>query len=142
LGLGLAFAVKLITGDQRNERLERVHVLAITGLLLTQMAFAIFSSGIGLYVNLSLFFAMFCILEASLPSMVAARAPVANRGAAMGVYSSLQFFGVFCGGSIGGWVHMNFGVGSVLGFCMLLSGLWLCVTMYARVLIRKQRIAA
>lgn len=53
---------------------------------------------------LVLFFAGFNLLEASLPSLVSKTAPAAHRGTALGVYSSLQFLGIFTGGVLGGWL--------------------------------------
>ncbi len=49
-----------------------------------------------------LFFAGFNFLEAHLPAAVSQAAAPERRGAALGVYSSCQFFGAFAGGLAGG----------------------------------------
>lgn len=48
------------------------------------------------------FFTAFNLLEAMLPSLISKTAPAGGRGTAMGVYSTSQFLGAFCGGTIGG----------------------------------------
>jgi len=66
------------------------------------------------------FFTAFNLLEAMLPSLISKTAPAGSRGTAMGVYSTSQFLGAFCGGAIGGLilqfgnVSMLFIVGSAL----------------------------
>jgi len=54
------------------------------------------------------FFTAFNLLEAMLPSLVSKTAPAGSRGTAMGVYSTSQFLGAFCGGAIGGLI-LQFG---------------------------------
>lgn len=51
---------------------------------------------------LLLFFAAFNVLEASLPSLISRLAPPASRGAALGLYNTLQSLGLFAGGALGG----------------------------------------
>ncbi len=73
-------------------------VLLILGLL------GIAGSGNQLWLlilSLSLFFCGFNFLEACLPAWVSLSAPTERRGAALGFYSSAQFFGAFCGGLLG-----------------------------------------
>jgi MFS family permease len=52
-------------------------------------------------------FAFFCgfnVLEASQPSLASRVAPASARGAALGVYNTLQSLGFFAGGALGGWL--------------------------------------
>jgi len=51
---------------------------------------------------LFVFFVGFNIMEASQPSLVTRMAPTQMRGAAMGVYNTLQSLGFFVGGGLGG----------------------------------------
>ena len=53
-------------------------------------------------VLLFLFFVGFNIMEATQPSLVTRMAPSQMRGAAMGVYNTLQSLGFFVGGGLGG----------------------------------------
>lgn len=55
-----------------------------------------------------LFFAGFNYLEANLPAMVSSIAPAGQKGSAMGIYASFQFFGAFAGGLITGMLNQWF----------------------------------
>ncbi|MEL7537203.1 MAG: MFS transporter [Pseudomonadota bacterium] len=55
----------------------------------------------GVTAALTVFFAGFNFLEASLPAWISLLAPAALRGACLGVFSTAQFFGAFCGGVLG-----------------------------------------
>ena len=54
-------------------------------------------------------------------------APPHARGAALGVYNTLQSLGFFVGGAMGGWVLKHLGAQGVFGACALLMALWLAV---------------
>jgi MFS family permease len=98
-------------------------VLLLAGALL---GLALVPPHIGvLAVLLLLFFAGFNLLEASLPSLVSRSAPAGHRGAALGVYSSLQFLGTFCGGALGGLVLGQGGTAGVFLFAAGLALAWL-----------------
>ncbi|MCW8109840.1 MFS transporter [Alteromonas ponticola] len=49
------------------------------------------------------FFTGFNYLEANFPALVSSIAPAGEKGTAMGIYASFQFFGAFLGGVISGW---------------------------------------
>lgn len=51
-----------------------------------------------------LFFTGFNYLEANFPALVSSIAPAGQKGTAMGIYASFQFFGAFLGGMISGMV--------------------------------------
>ncbi|WP_310343592.1 MFS transporter [Rhodoferax saidenbachensis] len=53
---------------------------------------------------LFVFFCGFNVLEASQPSLASRVAPASARGAALGVYNTLQSLGFFAGGALGGWL--------------------------------------
>lgn len=76
---------------------------------------------------LLLFFTAFNLLEASLPSLVSRMAPADAKGAAVGVYSSVQFLGTFMGGALGGAISQYLGGNAVFVFCAALSASWLVV---------------
>ena len=80
---------------------------------------------------MAVFFAGFNFLEASLPAWVSLLAPAPVRGACLGVFSSAQFLGAFCGGLLGaallGLPVPGHGV-AVLGGLALLPALLLWVT--------------
>jgi MFS family permease len=64
-------------------------------------------------------------MEASLPSLITKVAPPDVKGTAMGVYSSLQFLGIFIGGIIGGMAHQHGGSGGVFALTTTLAAIWL-----------------
>jgi len=78
-------------------------------------------------VLLFLFFYAFNVLEASQPSMVSRQAPANARGAAMGVYNTLQSLGFFAGGMGGGWLMKHGGAQGLFAVCAGLMLLWLAL---------------
>jgi MFS family permease len=81
----------------------------------------------GIAAALLVFFTAFNVLEATLPSMISKIAPLASKGTAMGVYSSVQFFGAFFGASVGGGLLQYVGGNAVFFFAIVLLTLWLVV---------------
>ncbi|MDX1505596.1 MAG: MFS transporter [Spongiibacter sp.] len=77
---------------------------------------------------LLLFFTAFNYLEASLPSLLSRMVYAGGKGTAMGVFSSFQFLGAFCGGAVGGWLLGAWG--EVAVFTVATAGvlLWLGCT--------------
>ena len=71
-----------------------------------------------------LFFVAFNYLEASMPSTLSQIAPAGDKGSAMGVFSSSQFFGAFIGGLLGGVVQTYFDVATVFLFSASLLLVW------------------
>ncbi len=76
---------------------------------------------------LFIFFCAFNVLEASQPSMASRIAPPHARGAALGVYNTLQSLGFFAGGAVGGWLAKNVGHQGLFAACAGLMLLWLVV---------------
>ena len=74
---------------------------------------------------LIVFFTAFNVLEASLPSLITKAAPPDAKGTATGIYSSLQFLGIFVGGVVGGYVHQHGGDAGVLVFTIAMALCWL-----------------
>ncbi|QKO23522.1 MFS transporter [Rhodoferax sp. BAB1] len=74
---------------------------------------------------LFLFFCGFNVLEASQPSLASRVAPPHARGAALGVYNTLQSLGFFAGGAAGGWLVKTQGVPTLFIACAVGMGLWL-----------------
>ena len=90
---------------------------------LTGAAPSVLQLGLLLFV----FFYAFNVLEASQPSMVSRLAPAASRGAAMGVYNTLQSLGFFAGGAIGGWLVKHVGAQGLFAVCAGAMLVWLLV---------------
>lgn len=77
---------------------------------------------------LFLFFCAFNALEASQPSLVSKLAPTSLRGAALGLYNTLQSLGLFAGGALGGILVKMAGAPALFAVSFGLCGLWLCIT--------------
>ena len=94
------------------------------------LALASFSQGEWrlLLVSLWLYFVGFNLLEAMLPSLISRVAPASSRGTASGVYNSMQFLGIFMGGSLGGLIIQFYGAPSLFMVisAVMLSWLALC----------------
>jgi MFS family permease len=126
--VSVAVMVPAIIVAERHRRMKSVVVGAVGALLVSQLMLA--TAGQDPYVLVSalvVFFAGFNIMEASLPSLVTKTAPAGSRGTATGIYSSLQFFGIFIGGVIGGWMHQAEGTAAVFLFAAAIAVVWLLV---------------
>lgn len=82
---------------------------------------------VALAALLFLFFCGFNVLEATQPSLASRLAPAHARGAALGVYNTLQSLGFFAGGAVGGWITKAHGAQGLFGVCGGLMLLWLLV---------------
>ena len=85
-----------------------------------------------LAVLLFVFFCGFNVLEASQPSLASRLAPAGARGAALGVYNTLQSLGIFAGGAFGGWLVKRNGSHGVFLASVLLMLVWLAVAWHTR----------
>jgi MFS family permease len=115
---------------ERRGYLRAVFLGAVGLVLLVQVGLwaASYQPGIGmLSALLFLFFCGFNVLEATQPSLASRLAPPQSRGAALGVYNTLQSLGFFAGGAVGGWLARDVGWGGLFGACAALMLLWLVV---------------
>ncbi len=86
--------------------------------------FLVFRNSTALFICATVFFCGFNYLEAALPAMVARVSPPHCKGAALGVYNTAQFAGIFFGGVCGGMLQGLGGHRAVFAFCILLSLVW------------------
>jgi MFS family permease len=78
-----------------------------------------------------IWFTGFNVLEALMPSLVSRLAPVTNKGAAIGVYNSAEFFGAFLGGVFGGVLMGMYGSAGVFLMSAAVMLVWLLVMLPA-----------
>lgn len=113
----------------RTSRRERPVFLASIGIV--TVGLAVLAAGLqsvaAIAIALVIFFAGFNVLEAKLPALVSRAAPREARGAATGVYSSVQFLGTFVGSAAGGTIAQHAGFAAALGMCLVLMLAWLAV---------------
>ena len=126
--VSVAVMVPAIIVGERFRRMKTVLVAAVAALAASQfMLAAAGQDKWALLAAITLFFAAFNVMEASLPSLVTKIAPAAAKGTATGVYSSSQFLGIFVGGLAGGWVHQHLGAAAVFEYAGALALLWLLI---------------
>ena len=103
LFVGFAIAIPFIIIAEKQRKMRQVFLGAIA-LMTAALALLAFGSqvGVGIIFGLLLYFMGFNLLEATIPSWISKRAPVANKATAMGLNSSSQFLGAFAGGAMGG----------------------------------------
>jgi MFS family permease len=113
---------------ERRGYLRAVFLTAIGLVLLAQVGLAVAAQSPSLAVLAVLLFLFFCgfnVLEATQPSLASRLAPPHSRGAALGVYNTLQSLGFFAGGAVGGWLAKNVGPAGLFGACAGLMLVWL-----------------
>ncbi|WP_137922094.1 MFS transporter [Hydrogenophaga sp. 2FB] len=116
---------------ERRGHLRTAFLIAIALIGAVQLALWAFADAQpGLWtlgVLLFVFFVGFNTLEASQPSLVSRLAPPHARGAALGVYNTLQSVGFFAGGAVGGWLARAHGAEGVFAVCAVATLAWLVV---------------
>ena len=123
--MGAVFAMER-RGYLRAAFLAAVAMIAVVQLALLWVA-SITPSLHALAALLFFFFCGFNALEATMPSLTSRLAPQASRGAAMGLYNTLQSLGFFAGGWLGGLGAKLYGTQGIFVSCTLLMVLWLVV---------------
>jgi MFS family permease len=130
----------MITAMRKQQ--EKGFFLLAIALLISGMVLLLLLPGfVGLTLAIVLFFIGFNFLEASLPALVSRIAPAGQRGSAMGIYSSSQFFGAFLGGVIGGTLVQHFGYQSLFAVLALIGLIWLAIASTLSIPPRAQRLS-
>lgn len=94
--------------------------LAIAEFLLYKLELSL----ITIMLLLIIFFAFFNILEASLPALVAKSADKDKKGLAMGIFSTMQFAGVFSGAFIGGMIYTFYSLNAIFLSLAIIAMFW------------------
>ncbi len=115
---------------ERRGYLKQVFLASILLIGVVELGLLAVSSGTPrLPVLAGLLFAFFCgfnVLEATQPSLVSRLAPMPVRGAAMGLYNTLQSLGFFVGGWLGGGLLKSWGSQMLFLCCAVaMLGWWL-----------------
>ena len=126
--IAFALMVPPIIIAEKKARMKQIFLLSV-GLAMFAQAMLLFAqhSLWGVAIALLVFFTAFNVLEATLPSMISKIAPLAAKGTAMGVYSSVQFLGAFFGAAAGGALMQYVGGNAVFIFAIVLLLMWLIV---------------
>lgn len=116
---------------EKKGYLRAVFLSAIALIALVQLALWVLAHILaGVWPMALVLFVFFCgfnVLEASQPSLASRVAPAASRGAALGVYNTLQSLGFFAGGAFGGWLVKSAGAQALFLVSTLAMLAWLGV---------------
>lgn len=126
LAVSVVVMVPAIVVAEKYRRMKGVFVASVAALAVSQAM--LFGGAGNLYVliaALAVFFSGFNVMEASLPSLITKVAPPDAKGTAMGLYSSLQFLGIFTGGVVGGWANQHGGSAAVFALTAAAALAWL-----------------
>jgi MFS family permease len=126
LVISVAVMVPAIVVAEKYRRMKGVFVGAVAALVGSQVLLYVGAGSFAVVAAaLVVFFSAFNVMEASLPSLITKTAPPDAKGTAMGLYSSLQFLGIFAGGVIGGWAHQYGGDAAVFVMTTVIALVWL-----------------
>lgn len=133
LVVSVALMIPAVVLAEKRGRMKDVFIATITILALSLFALAFQDRNAAAVVAaLVFFFAAFNVMEAMLPSLITRCAPPEAKGTATGVYSSLQFFGIFVGGALGGMALGMAGPRGVFVFAGIIALVWLAVAIAMR----------
>jgi len=128
--VSLAGTVPLIILSERQADGRKSVLIGISILLLGQVLLGWAHGSISsIAFALVIFFAGFNFLEARLPAWLSQLATPERRGAALGIFASCQFMGAFVGGTMGGWLRGNWGLGGVFAATSTLAAVWLLLAL-------------
>ena len=123
--------VPVIVWGERRQRMKVVFITAVSLTALSQFALiGLNQHWQGICVAMVVYFVAFNILEATLPSQVSRQADGANKGTAMGIYSSSQFLGIFAGGALAGVTYQFADISGIFVFNSIISLLWLGIAAF------------
>ena len=127
----------IIAAKKSKER--EMFILAISALTVSLVGLYLGANSLyAIIAFVLLFFVAFNYLEASLPALVSRITPPGNKGSAMGIYSSSQFFGAFLGGIIGGFVADMAQPQSVFLAAAVMGVIWLIAAWGMQVPVRSK----
>lgn len=118
----------------KPELLRRWFIIAVALLLAGHLALPWLSGNLWLLsLFLLVFFVPFNVLEAMLPTLTTRLAPAHAKGTAIGLYSTIQFFGTFVGAAVGGILYKYWGSVGVVVLDAVLLAIWLILAFGMRV---------
>lgn len=120
----------LIFISKHGGNMKTLVLSGIVTLIVSELALYTWGNNIfNLSLALFLYFTAFNLLESALPSLTAKFTPAFAKGTAMGIFSSAQFLGAFCGGLIGGLAHQTLGLNAVFLLDSSIALLWFIISL-------------
>ncbi|MCF6434826.1 MULTISPECIES: MFS transporter [Pseudoalteromonas] len=112
----------------RKQKERETFLAAIVLIILSTFSLTLVAdSVIGIAVCMLLYFVAFNFLEATMPALVSRIAPASQKGSAMGIFSSGQFFGAFLGGILGGYIAQHGEANGVFAAVACVGVIWLLI---------------
>ncbi|WP_462164637.1 MFS transporter [Pseudoalteromonas xiamenensis] len=112
----------------KKQQERAVFLLCISLLVLSTGLLSMLATNVWAIAGcLLIYFIAFNFLEATMPALVSRLAPAAQKGAAMGIFSSGQFFGAFLGGMLGGVLAQYFNAQMVFAASAMVGLIWLLI---------------
>jgi MFS family permease len=112
----------------RKQKEKETFLASIALLVLSTLSLMWWANSIvGIAACMLIYFIAFNFLEATMPALVSRIAPASQKGSAMGLFSSGQFFGAFLGGILGGYIAQNYEVNAVFAAVACVGVIWLII---------------
>jgi len=112
----------------KKQKEKQVFLLSILVLILSALGLILLPTSImSIALCMLFYFIAFNFLEATMPALVSRIAPANQKGSAMGVFSSGQFFGAFLGGILGGYLAQNGEANTVFAAAAGVGVIWLLI---------------
>ncbi len=102
--LSIFLLLPMIIAAEKYRQARLVFALGVAMMIVGELGLAWGNSYAAVFAMLVIYFGGVNFLEAILPANVARIARADMKGSAMGLYSSAQFMGAFCGGVTGGYL--------------------------------------
>lgn len=119
--LGMGFLMMFA----RRSSVKKILLLSVVLLMLVLLLLGQdWQSMTPIFVLMCGFFVAFNYLEANFPALVSSIAPAGQKGSAMGIYASFQFFGAFLGGVLSGTLQQYAEPQMIYWLAALLCLLW------------------
>lgn len=123
--ISFVFTIPIILLMEKTKQIKNIMAWVVLLLAIGESGIWLFSNSfLGFSLSLGLFFTAFNVLEASLPSLISKNVTAELKGTALGIFSALQFLGLFLGGTLGGFFDSCGGLVAVLSFCVILALGW------------------
>jgi MFS family permease len=124
--ISLLLSLPAIYFTEHKSIMRSLFVASICMLAISSLGFGYNNNSMYvIYAAMIMFFAAFTFLESLLPSLVSRYATINSRGLVMGLFSSFQFFGIFTGGVLTGFIHYFFSLHEIFYVMSVLIILWL-----------------
>ncbi|MEL7479171.1 MAG: MFS transporter [Pseudomonadota bacterium] len=112
----------------KKQKEKQVFLLSIFVLIFSALGLILLPTSImSIALCMLFYFIAFNFLEATMPALVSRIAPANQKGSAMGVFSSGQFFGAFLGGILGGYLAQIGEANTVFAAAAGVGVIWLFI---------------